>query len=263
MEAAPVYALLDQLLQRLDVCWTFLLLLTRYAMFFLAVPGIGGGPGGLVVRYPAAVALSVLSLDLNHIAPLPENVVVMTAHLVSELVLGGVVGMIPILIVSGAQTAGHLASGTMGLNGAQMVDPTTSTSLSDLARIYSDIAVIVFLMVGGHHVAIQQLATFSQNVVPGTFVLSEGGINLLIEHSGRVFEMGCLMAAPVIVALLLTNFVLGIVSKAVPSVNVFMLSFPLTIGIGLTLSMLALPEVVYFLVQQFTGLEGFFLALSK
>jgi flagellar biosynthetic protein FliR len=171
--------------------------------------------------------------------------------------------MIPILIVAGAQTAGHLASGTMGLNGAQMVDPTTSTSLSDLARIYSDISVLIFLMVDGHHVAIQQLATFSQSVTPGTFMLSEGGINLLIEHSARVFEMGCLMAAPVIVALLLTNFVLGIVSKAVPSVNVFMLSFPLTIGIGLTLSMLALPEMLYFLARQFTGLEGFFIALAR
>jgi flagellar biosynthetic protein FliR len=263
MEALPVYALLEQMMQRLDVCWTFMLLLSRYAIFFLAVPGIGGGPAGLVVRYPAVVALSLVSLDLNNIAPLPSNVVIMAGHFVSELVLGGVVGMIPILIVAGAQTAGHLASGTMGLNGAQMVDPTTSTSLSDLARIYSDISVIIFLMVGGHHVAIEQLAAFSHSVTPGTFMLSEGGLNLLIEHSARVFEMGCLMAAPVIVALLLTNFVLGIVSKAVPSVNVFMLSFPLTIGIGLTLSMLALPEMLYFLARQFTGLEGFFMALAR
>jgi flagellar biosynthetic protein FliR len=240
-----------------------MLLLSRYAIFFLTVPGIGGGPAGLVIRYPAVVALSLLSLDLNHVAPLPPNAVSMAGHFISELVLGGVVGMIPILIVAGAQTAGHLASGTMGLNGAQMVDPTTSTSLSDLARIYSDISVLIFLMVDGHHVAIQQLATFSQSVTPGTFMLSEGGINLLIEHSARVFEMGCLMAAPVIVALLLTNFVLGIVSKAVPSVNVFMLSFPLTIGIGLTLSMLALPEMLYFLARQFTGLEGFFIALAR
>jgi len=263
MEVPAVYVLLEQMMQRLDVCWTFVLLLSRYAIFFLTVPGIGGGPAGLVVRYPAVVALSIISLDLNHIAPLPSNVVGMAGHILSELVLGGVVGMVPILVVAGAQTAGHLASGTMGLNGAQMVDPTTSTTLSDLGRIYSDLSVLIFLMVSGHHVAIQQLTAFSQSVVPGNFMLSEGGINLLIEHSARIFEMGCLMASPVIVALLLTNFVLGIISKAVPSVNVFLLSFPLTIGIGLTLSMVALPEMLAFLTRQFTGLEGFFMALAR
>lgn len=263
MGASHLYALPELLLQRLDVCWTFFLLLTRYSTFLLVVPGIGGGAAGMIVRYPAAVVLSLVSFDLNHIASVPPDLGSMAGHFASEVVLGGLVGMVPILIVSGAQTAGHLASGTMGLNGAQMIDPSTSTMLSDLARIYSDFAVLVFLMVGGHYVAVQQLAAFNQTIVPGTFMLSEGGLNLLIEQSARIFEMGCMMAAPVIVALLLTNFVLGIISKAVPSVNVFLLSFPLTIGIGLSLSIVALPELMYFLARQFTGLEGFFIALVR
>jgi flagellar biosynthesis protein FliR len=58
----------------------------------------------------------------------------------------------------------------------------------------------------------------------------------------------------VVVALLLTNFVLGIISKAVPTVNVFIISFPLTIGVGLTISIIALPEVAVFLEREFMRL---------
>jgi flagellar biosynthetic protein FliR len=200
--------------------------------------------------------LSLLSFNINSIAPVPADIAVMSAHILSELLLGGLVGLIPILVVAGAQTAGHIASGTMGLNGAQLVDPTTATTLPDLARIYSDFSIIIFLLVGGHYVAITQLATLGQVITPGTFMLSEGGMQVLIQQTGRIFQMGVMMSAPVIVALLLANFVMGIISKAVPTVNVFTVSFPITIGIGLILSIASLPEVMHYLARQYTGLEG-------
>jgi flagellar biosynthetic protein FliR len=256
MVDSSLYALPQLIVERLDYCWTFFLLLTRFVAFLMIVPGLGGGMMGVTVRYPAAIMLSLLSFDIRSVAPVPADIAVMAAHISSEVLLGALVGLVPILIVAGAQTAGHIASGTMGLNGAQLVDPTTATTLPDLARIYSDFSIIVFLLVGGHYVAITQLASLSQVVTPGTFMLSDSGIQVLINQTGRIFQMGVMMSAPVIVALLLANFVMGIVSKAVPTVNVFTVSFPITIGIGLILSIASLPEVMYYLARQFTGLEG-------
>jgi flagellar biosynthetic protein FliR len=142
----------------------------------------------------------------------------------------------------------------MGLNGAQLFDPSTSTSLSDLSRIYSDISILIFLAIGGHYVAIGQLSGLSQQIQPGSFMLSGVALQVFIDQTGRIFQIGCLLAAPVVVALLLTNFVLGIISKAVPTVNVFIISFPLTIGVGLTISIIALPEVAVFLEREFMRL---------
>jgi flagellar biosynthesis protein FliR len=65
-----------------------------------------------------------------------------------------------------------------------------------------------------------------------------------------------MIAAPVIVALLLTNFVLAIISKAVPTVNIFIISFPLTVAVGLGLSTLALPEAGHYISRQFVRLEA-------
>jgi flagellar biosynthetic protein FliR len=243
------------LLERLDVAWTFVLLLTRHIMFMAIAPGVGGGFAGVVLRYPAAMVLSLAALNVERAVPMPTDMGGMTAQLISEVLLGAVIAMVPLLIVSGAQVAGHLASGTMGLNGAQLVDPTTQTSLPDMARIYSDLAIIIFLMVGGHYVTIYQLSGVESGIVPGTFILSSGGLQALVDQSAMIFQMGCMIAAPVIVALLLTNFVLAVISKAVPTVNIFIISFPLTIGVGLALSIVALPEVFHYLDGKFMNLE--------
>lgn len=251
MELNQVEQVIQALLNRLDFAWTFLLLLTRYMVFLILVPGLGSGVHGMSLRYPAVLALTVVTISVGATTPVPANIVDMGVQIVAEIALGAAVGIVPLLIVAGAQTAGHLATGTMGLNGAQLFDPSTSAQLSDLSRIYSDIAIMIFLLIGGHYVAVGQLAGLSQAIQPGSFVFSEAGLGSIIDQSSRIFQLGCLMAAPAVVALLLTNFVLGIISKAIPTVNVFIISFPLTIGVGLTISIVALPEVARLLEREF------------
>jgi flagellar biosynthetic protein FliR len=254
VELSHIEQVIQALLSRIDFAWTFLLLSTRFLTFLILVPGLGSGVTGLALRYPAAIALSVATISASQIAPVPVHMFDMAVQFVSEIVLGSIVALVPMLIVSGAQTAGHLATGTMGLNGAQLFDPSTSTSLSDLSRIYSDIAILIFLAIGGHYVAVGQLSGLTSQIQPGSFVLSAPGLLAFIEQSGRIFQIGCLIAAPAVVALLLTNFVLGIISKAVPTVNVFIISFPLTIGVGLSISIIALPEVARLLEREFLRL---------
>lgn len=251
MELNHIEQVIQALLSRIDFAWTFLLLSTRFITFLILVPGLGSGVMGLALRYPAAIAMSVAAISAGNIAPVPAHMFDMALQFVSEIMLGSVVALVPMLVVAGAQTAGHLATGTMGLNGAQLFDPSTSSSLSDLSRIYSDMAILIFLAIGGHYVAVGQLSGLSEQIQPGSFVLSEVGLQNFIDQSGRIFQIGCLIAAPAVVALLLTNFVLGIISKAVPTVNVFVISFPLTIGVGLTISIIALPEVAVFLEREF------------
>lgn len=258
MGEADIFLLPQLILARLDVGWSFLLLLTRYTAFMMLAPGLGGGMSGLLIRYPAAVVLALVSIRPDAATALPTDVAMMAAQAASEMVLGSIVAIIPLTIVAGAQTAGHLASGTMGLNAAQLIDPSTQAALPDLARIYSDFAIITFLLMGGHYLAISELAGLNDAVQPGTFIISATGLDTLITQTARIFQIGCLISAPVIVALLLTNFVMGIISKAVPTINIFIVSFPLTIGVGLVISIIAMPEVMHYLSREFTRLSDVF-----
>lgn len=256
MDSEILHAIPGLALERLDVGWTFVLLLMRHVTFLMIAPGIGGGIAGIVLRYPAAIVFSIAAFKMESVVPVPGDMGTMAVQLLAEMLLGAVIGIIPILIVAGAQSAGHVASGTMGLNGAQLIDPTTQANLPDLARIYGDLAILMFLLVDGHHVAIYQLSGMESAIRPGSFILGGMAINTLVDQSAAIFHMGVMIAAPVIVALLLTNFVLAIISKAVPTVNIFIISFPLTVGVGLGISMLALPEAGHYISRQFVNLES-------
>ena len=250
----------EKILSHIEVAWTFWLLLTRFVAFFLLIPGLGMGAGGMAIRMPAAIVFSAVSLRPDHYAEVPPNMILMAAQVLSEMVVGALIAMVPLLVVSGAQAAGHMATTSMGLNGAQLFDPTANAAVPDLARIYGDMTTAIFLVLGGHYGAIGLLSGLGETMTPGTFLISERSIGVMIERSGHVFEVGIMLAAPVIVALLMTNFLMGLVTKAVPTVNIFAVSFPLTIGIGLTLSMLALPEVFAYLNRELSGLDTAWLA---
>jgi len=77
------------LLERLDVGWTFLLLLTRHVMFMMVVPGLGGGPGGITIRYPAAVVLTFAAFNMQSVVPVPTDYGIMAAQTLSEVLVGG------------------------------------------------------------------------------------------------------------------------------------------------------------------------------
>jgi flagellar biosynthetic protein FliR len=66
--------------------------------------------------------------------------------------------------------------------------------------------------------------------------------------SGDIFVVAFKIGAPVIVMLFLTNATLGVLAKAIPQMHVFMMSFPLTIIIGL-LTMAASLQMLGYLLQ--------------
>ena len=251
------------LLEHLNIVYSFLLVFTRWAAFITLVPGIGGGEKGLLIRVPAVMIMTAVSVVRGPYAELPSDWIEVALALSGEFLLGAIIGIIPQLIIAGIQTGAQIASSSMGLGASSLFDPTTGTQVPDLARILGDLSVVVFLIIGGHYVVIEAVAGLGGTIVPGSFHMTDMTIELVINRTGDLFRVGAMIAAPVVVALLLTNFVMGMISRAVPTVNIFIISFPLTIGIGLLLSVAALPEMVVFAQREFSGVENSVLSILE
>jgi flagellar biosynthetic protein FliR len=244
------------MLDKLDLVWSFMLLLVRYVALLLLTPGIGMGFQGLAVRMPAALILACTSLIHSTYAQVPLTVGHMLLQLGGELLFGTALALIPLCLVSGVQAAGQISSSTMGLGASQLIDPTVGAPTSDVSRIMGDLTVIVFMLLGGHHVLLYAASGYGSSITPGSFIPTELTTALLVERSGAVFGLGVILSLPVVVALLLTQFVMGLLSRAVPTVNIFIISFPLTIGIGLILTVLSLPELVGIVSKEVSGIEA-------
>jgi flagellar biosynthetic protein FliR len=94
------------------------------------------------------------------------------------------------------------------------------------------LATLFFLSLNIHHAFIRAIVD-SFSIIPlGGWTMSEALIKFMVAAASDVFILGVRLAAPVMVALLLASVVLGIMARAFPQMNVFMVSFPLNIGLG-------------------------------
>jgi flagellar biosynthetic protein FliR len=198
-------ALPQLLLQRIDVAWTFLLLLIRFTGMMMTCPGLGMGMTGVVIRAPAIMVISFAALVGGQLAALPGNNILAAGMLVSELLFGVFLGLLPQLAIAGIQTSASICSTSMGLQASQLIDPTLQVSVPDLARIFGDLAVLIFISLGGHYAIVYAAAGMGGTIVPGSFIVSEKVIELLVDHTAEIFKIGVLFSAPVVVALLITN----------------------------------------------------------
>jgi flagellar biosynthetic protein FliR len=73
----------------------------------------------------------------------------------------------------------------------------------------------------------------------------------LIGLTADVFVMAIKLAAPVITALFLTSLALGIIARTVPQMNVFIVGFPLKIGVGMAMIMFSIPLFQMVLIKFF------------
>lgn len=248
-----ILELTQLILNSIDTIYTFVLLFSRYAGFFLVCPGIGGNVG-VRLKIPATILMAIASTKVSLAASFPENYAVMIADIGFEFLMGAIIGFIPSMIVAGVGLATQLASNMMGLNASNIIDPASGTSVGALTRIIEELMILVFLVVGGHYVLIECVAGVDSEIAPGIFRLDDSILEFLIMRAGHIFESGVILSVPVVVSLLLTQFVMGLISKAVPSINIFMLSFPLTIGIGLILISMSLPEMAKIITDEFNSI---------
>lgn len=244
------------ILGNLNIAWSFILLIVRFSGFFFTVPGLGEGAKGMLVRAPAIAVLAFASMRSSAYTEIPGDVFMLILQVACEFMFGMFVGLIPLMVVSAVQMACQLASTSMGLGASQLFDPTTGGSVSDLSRICGDLTVILFLVLGGDHVVVKAVSGLGGTIVTGSYIPGEFSVGLMVDRTAHIFLIGILLSSPVIVALLLTQFVLGLITRAVPTVNIFIVSFPLTIGIGLVLTVLALPDMMVLVKRELAGIEG-------
>lgn len=212
--------------------WVWVLLFTRMTGLFYALPGIGTEQVPDSFRMIPTIVLSVCAVLGGIKADLPVSLADGGLMIVMEFTLGYIMGFIPLLIISGLTVAGQLISGSIGLGQANMIDHSLGETVSVLSRIKYQLGILFFLLLDGHLVVIKCVSKATTNVGYSLFKPGTGLIQLLTERLSNSFEMSIIISAPIIVAALLTQFVLGLIAKFVPQVNVFLISMPLSVLVG-------------------------------
>ena len=176
-------------------------------------------------------------------APLPDDMLSMAVLLAGEFIFGLGIGLTAAVFMAGIGLASEAASIQMGLSLGQALTPMPEAPVSGLGEFKSLMALAIYTALGGHLTMISGLASSLTVVPPGTAIEVSAGGRQVLALASTVFTTAIKVAAPVMVALLLVNIALAILSRAVPQISAFSVAFPITISIGLFVAAAALPFV--------------------
>lgn len=235
----------------------FTLVLARMAGLFAAIPIFGGRRVPLTVKAAAilAIALVLFPIVRENIPQMPADTISLVILIIRESLVGLSLSLLSQVIFAAVQFCGQMIGMQMGLSMASLFDPEAG-QVPEIAIFQDLLAMLFFMTLGVHHIFIRAIVE-SYSLVPiGAWHMSGGLIHFLIAATSGLFVLAIKLAAPVMVALLGASVVLGIMARAFPQMNIFMISFPLNIGIGFLVLGLSLQAFSRTLVDAFGGIPA-------
>lgn len=199
------------------------------------------------VRFRMLLAVAITLVVQPVLPPAPVIAIFSADALLlaaQQIAIGVALGFLLQMTFNALVFGGQVMAYSMGLGFANMMDPTNGVQVPVVAQFWLILAMLAFLLMNGHLILITAIVdTFS--VMPiATDGLSRAGIWQLLSWASRMFAAGVLMAMPVIIALLLVNIGMGVVSRAAPQLNIFAIGFPITLLMGFVLIWITLPQVM-------------------
>ncbi|MFA7657833.1 MAG: flagellar biosynthetic protein FliR [Candidatus Gastranaerophilaceae bacterium] len=174
--------------------------------------------------------------------------------IVLNVAVGAMIGYMARLILSAIDAGADMINMQMGLSSAMVLDPTTQSQISILEKYFSVFAILIFIQLGGVYWLFQAfMRSFEIFPIYATSIPLAKIVNMeyLIQMTSNVLYMGLQIAAPVLLATLGQDIILGIISKTAPQVNVFQLSFLFKPVLGAAIMVWILPMLVTVISEYF------------
>lgn len=221
-----------------------LLVSARLAALFLLSPLFLSAsiPGTVRVLFALGLGAGlVASLDIAP-AALPATLGEIVPALVKEVFVGATLAFGLFAAFGAFLVGGRVLDFQMGFGVANVIDPGTSEQAPLVGTALNLMAVATFFLLDGHRLLIRGLA-FSLERLPVGQGFESLDIAAVTAQFGLMFVFGLAAVAPAVITLLLMDTAMAVAARTMPQVNVFILSLPLKIFVGLSVLALTLPSV--------------------
>lgn len=238
--------------------WALLFVMVRVGAAFVAAPVFGAVAVPVQVRIVLSAAIGILALNVAHITP-PTQVFSLTTFvaIASEALIGLALGFILQIAFAAPMLASEVIGISMGIGFAASVDPQHGAQSPALGNFLSVLMTLLFLSVDGHLMLVDLIVRSYTALPPGKFWLAPDQLRDIAFFGGYAFLSGLLLALPVGFLLLCLNVVVGMLSRAAPSLNLFAVGLPASLLTGVVALFVALPAMGdYMMVVIHEGLDA-------
>lgn len=236
--------------------YLFTLIFMRMTGFILPNPILGRSALTNLFRAGMVMVLSVFMMGVAGEGPatLPGTVVEFGLRLLLELGIGLVLSFVMQLLFMIIQVGGEIVDNQMGLTMAQIYDASSQVNMTVTASLLNVLLVMDFFAENGHY-TILRIFLGSQQVVPfGEAAFGQAVASGIVEIFLSNMVLAVKLAMPILAAELLGEVGMGILMKAIPQINVFVINIELKLIVGLVLLLLFLSPINEFLLEAEKGM---------
>ena len=235
--------------------YLFELIFMRMSGFLLFNPLLGRSNLPAMVKTGMALVLSILVFGTAGTGvPQPDTLVELAFRLLLELGIGLVLGFVMRVVFSVVQIGGEVIDTQMGMTMAQIYDASSQANLSVTASLLNILLILDFFAENGHYPLMRLLTTSGELVPYGAAALGDGVYAYVIELFLACMLLAVKLAMPILAAELLGEVGMGVLMKAIPQINAFVINIELKVIIGLLLFFLLLTPINEFLLELESGM---------
>ena len=248
---------LDVLLSTTNIL-LFMAIITRISGLFASAPLFSTYPIPMqgkvwLAALIAFILFPIVQYNTNFVAP--TSVPALTVILFKEFLIGYAIGFCANIIFAGVEFGVNMFAIQMGLSASQALNPASGGASPIITQAYTYLASMIFIILGAHQWLFSALYnSFKSMPIGFTFTFSPAIFDHIIMVTSQLFNISLSIALPIFGVLFITDVLLGFTSKMMPQMNIFMVSMPLKIYLGLLLSLIfmrPMAEYIGVLIERF------------
>ena len=221
----------------------FFIIFTRISGLMVAAPVLGDNNIPMQVKVGLAFVMSLVFYPVLAAPTLGNNPPLLDISLLTlrEFATGALMGFSVRILFTGLAMAGEVIGFQMGVGIANIFDPSSQTQVALIGQIYMVFALLLFVVLDGHHLLVQALVESYRILPVGEASATAGGAKFFTTISAEIFIIGLKIGAPLIVAMMAANMIMGLITRSVPQLNVIIVGIPFTILMGLAFLAIGFP----------------------
>jgi flagellar biosynthetic protein FliR len=228
----------------------------RVSGLLVFAPFLSGAAIAPRIKAGLLVLLTALLYPVAGVRGISLGAAAMLRVMLAEALVGLLIGLAVQFVFEAAQFAGQVMGTQVGFGLVNIIDPNTQVDTPVLAVFSQTMAMLIFLHLGVHRWLIRALANSFVYLPPGAAVPGEGMLRQLLHGAGGIWLTGVQIAAPVLLATLLTDLVLGFLGKASPQLPVLFLGLSVKSMVGLLILGVSLKYWPSIIASCFTRAVG-------
>lgn len=233
--------------------YKFCFLFLRLGSAFVFMPGFMSSYISARIRLCLALGITFILAPVlsNELGTPPSNDLTLIQIIFYEITIGVFLSLIMQTIFAALNLAGNLAGQSIGFANAQMFDPSFNTQSIILETFLSFLALTVIFITNLHHLMLEAIVD-SYKIFPIGNGLPWGDFSKnFSEMVNSSFIMGFKLSSPFIAFTIIFYVGMGLVSRLMPQLNIFFLSLPLQLYLGISLLMLTTPVIIMWFSKYF------------